>query len=399
MWRNTNFILLWSGQLVSQFGSRISTLALPLLVLALTDSPAQTGFVSALEALPYLLLSLPGGALIDQLNRKALMIWCDTARVIAFGSIPLVYVFSQLDMPQIYLVALVSGVTKVLFDITALAALPNVVAPGQFSQAASMNFMSEELAKLGGPTVGGALIGLGKTTVAGAVLAYLADTLTYLVSVISLLFIKVPFQGERRGQSLRTLWPNIAEGLQFVWHERHLRWMMFITAGTNVLLSPLLIIIVVLAKDQFQADAWTLGLMLSSVGLGGLAGAALAPHILKRLKPMPVFFLTVTGWALGVLLIALAGSIWPVAIGYCLVGLLDPIFSINVQTYRALLSPDHLQGRVISSFRVVTFGIEPLGLALGGAFLGILGANELLWIIAGGLLLCAFASGLVLKTS
>jgi Na+/melibiose symporter-like transporter len=221
------------------------------------------------------------------------------------------------------------------------------------------------------------------------------DALTYLVSVISLLFIKVPFQGERQGQAqrLKMLWPNIVEGLKFVWHERHLRWMMLITGCSNFLFSPLLIIIVVLAKDQFQADAWTLGLTLSSVGLGGLIGAILAPHILKRLKPMTVFFLTMTVWAGAVLLIALGGSIWPVVAGYSLVGLIDPIFSINVVTYRSILTPDRLQGRVISSFRVVTFGIEPVGLALGGAFLGILGPGALLWIIAGGLALCAVAGG------
>lgn len=384
---------------MSQFGSRISSLALPLLVLALTDSPAQTGFIAALEALPYLLLSLPGGALIDQLNRKALMIWCDVARVIAYGSIPVVFAFGRLDMPQLYLVSLVSGVTKVLFDITALAALPNVTGPGQFSQAASFNFISEELAKLGGPTVGGALIGLGKTTIAGTVLAYLVDALTYLISVVSLLFIKVPFQGDRQAQQLKTLWPNIVEGLRFVWRERHLRWMMLITGFGNFLFSPLLIIIVVLARDYFHVDAWALGLTLSSAGLGGLAGAALAPHILKWLKPMTVFFLTITAWAGAVLLIALAGSIWLVVVGYVLVGLVDPIFSINVITYRSFLTPDKLQGRVISSFRVVTFGIEPLGLALGGAFLGILGPGWLLWIITGGLALCAIASGLAAKTT
>src|SRR5690349_25157614 len=109
IWRNQNFVLLWSGQLVSQVGSRISSLALPLLVLALTNSPTQTGLIAATESFPYLILSLPGGALIDRLNRKALMIWCDVARVLAFGSIPLVFVLGQLDLPQLYLVALISG--------------------------------------------------------------------------------------------------------------------------------------------------------------------------------------------------------------------------------------------------------------------------------------------------
>src|SRR4051812_24869241 len=153
------------------------------------------------------------------------MIWCDVARVIAYASIPLVFVFGQLDLPQLYLVALISGITKVLFDIAALASLPNVVRPEQFGRAASLNFISESLAKLGGPIIGGTIIGLGKTTLAGTVLAYLVDTLTYFVSVISLLFIKVPFQGDQQVQKLNTLWPNIMQGVRFVWFQRHLRWM------------------------------------------------------------------------------------------------------------------------------------------------------------------------------
>lgn len=385
--------------MVSQVGSRISTLALPLLVLAMTNSPAQTGLIAATEALPYILLSLPGGALIDQLNRKALMIWCDLARVLAYGSIPLVFVFGQLDLPQLYLVALVSGVTKVLFDIAALAALPNVVRPSQFARAASFNFVSESLAKLGGPTIGGTIIAFGKTTIAGTVLAYVVDTLTYFISVISLLFIKVAFQGDRQVQKLNTLWPNIMEGLRFVWAERHLRWMMVMTTSSNFLLSPLLIIVVVLAKDQLHADAWLLGLTLSSGGLGGLLGALLTPRLLGRFKPMPLFCAMTAAWAGSVALIALADSLWLVVIGYGLTGLIDPIFSINIITYRSRLTPDHLQGRVISSFRALTFGIEPLGLAVGGALLGILGPGPLLWIIAAGLALGAGLGALKVATS
>lgn len=398
LWRNPDFTLLWCGQLVSQFGSRISTLALPLLVLALTNSPAQTGFIAAVEALPYLLLSLPGGALIDQLNRKAIMIWCDIARIIAFGSIPVVFVFGKLDLPQLYMVALVAGITKVLFDITVLAALPNVVGAAQFSKAASLTFVGEQLAKLGGPTLGGILIGFGKTTVAGTVLAYLVDTITYLFSVVSLMFIKVPFQTQQQAQKLNSLWSNILEGLRFVWSQKHLRWMAILITCSNFLLSSLLITIVVLCQTRLGADTWLVGLTLSSAGLGGLIGAVATPPVLARFKPMEVFFGTLAAWTVTVVIIAQASTIWWVMAGFLLWGLVDMVFSINVITYRARLTPDHLQGRVISSFRVMTYGIEPLGLAVGGTLLGIIGANELLWLMAGGLVLCSIASGFLIKS-
>ena len=91
LWRNGDFLLLWSGQAVSAVGTNISALALPLLVLALTRSPAQAGLIAAVQMLPYVILSLPAGAIIDRWNRKVVMLWCDGARGLACLSLPLAF--------------------------------------------------------------------------------------------------------------------------------------------------------------------------------------------------------------------------------------------------------------------------------------------------------------------
>lgn len=109
LWRNRDYNLLWSGQAVSSIGTQASTLAFPLLLLALTHSPAQAGLASALRALPYVVFSLPAGALVDRWDRKRMMLVSDALRALALGSIPVALALGHLTTTQIYLVSLIEG--------------------------------------------------------------------------------------------------------------------------------------------------------------------------------------------------------------------------------------------------------------------------------------------------
>ena len=125
LWRNRDYILLWSGQMISSVGSRVSMLAFPLLVLALTHSPAQAGLIGAMRGLPYALLILPAGTLVDRWNRKRVMILCDIGRALALGSIPLALVLGHLTIAQIYVVSLVEGTLFTFFSLAHIACLPH----------------------------------------------------------------------------------------------------------------------------------------------------------------------------------------------------------------------------------------------------------------------------------
>jgi len=167
LWRNGDFLLLWSGQAVSTLGSTVSTLALPLLVLALTHSPAQAGFIAAAQAIPYLVLALPAGALIDQWDRKAVMIRCDVARFLVLGSIPLAAAVGRLTVAQLYIVALVAGTARVFFNIAQTAALTHVVPATQLPRANALDQTVSSTAALIGPGVAGAIVALGRTAFMG----------------------------------------------------------------------------------------------------------------------------------------------------------------------------------------------------------------------------------------
>src|SRR5438874_9941571 len=157
LWRNPDYMLLWSGQVVSNVGTQVSTLAFPLLILALTRSPAQAGLAGALRALPYLIFSLPAGALIDRWDRKRVMILCDIGRAISMASIPFALAIGQLTVLQLFIVSAIEGTLFVFFNIAEAACLPRVVPKAQLPAATAQNMATDGITVLAGPPLGGAL--------------------------------------------------------------------------------------------------------------------------------------------------------------------------------------------------------------------------------------------------
>src|SRR6266567_2205506 len=157
LWHNRDFLLLWSGQIVSAIGSQISLIAFPWLILAVTGSPAQAGLIAAIRTLPYIFFGLPAGALIDHWNRKRVMILCDTGRALALGSIPVALVLGRLTIPQLYLVSLIEGTLFTFFSLAETACLARVVPKEQYAAASAQSQFTDSLAWLFGPALGGAL--------------------------------------------------------------------------------------------------------------------------------------------------------------------------------------------------------------------------------------------------
>jgi MFS family permease len=391
-WRNRDFLLLWSGQVVSTLGSSVSGLALPLLVLALVHSPAQAGLVAAIQMIPYLLFSLPVGALIDRWNRKLVMIVCDLVRWLALGSVPLVFVLGHLTVAQLYLIAFIEGTARVLFELAQIASLPRVVPPTHVPRAYAMSAITEYLASLLGPNLGALIISLARTTVIGAILAYLVDSISYLVSVFSLTGIRTSFQTERVSEQKRSLWKEMAEGLHFLWQQRLLRILALLTMSVNFFQAGIRLDIIVLVNDQWHLNTLLLGLILSADGIGGLLGGLIAPWVNERFRFGLIVIGSVLLWTIALIVATLATSAIPLMISRALVGLIWPIYSVAVVSYRLSLAPDELQGRVNSSFRLLTFGIESIGAAGGGVLLVPLGPQLSLGLVAIGLALSTIAA-------
>ena len=261
LWRNRDFHLLWSGQTVSVLGSNVSWLAMPLLVLALTHSPAQAGFMAAVRQAPYLLFSLPAGALVDRWNRKLTMIVCDSARWLALGSVPVAYALGHVTLVHLYIVSFIEGTGYVFFSLAQISALPQVVEQEHLARAYAFDNITEYVGGLFGPSLGALIIGLASQVRTGTMLAYVFDSVSYMVSVVSLLFIRVSFQKERMAEKRRALYKEIAEGLRFLWRERLLRIMVVLTTIVNFLQSPITLVIIVLARGPLHISVQLLCLV------------------------------------------------------------------------------------------------------------------------------------------
>ncbi|HEX2036652.1 MAG TPA: MFS transporter [Chloroflexota bacterium] len=389
LWRNGDFLRLWYGQVVSSMGSGMSRLALPLLVLALTGSPVQAGLIGAAQTVPFLVLGLPAGALLDRWNRKTVMIVCDVARCLAFGSVPLAWALGGLTTAHLYLVALVHGTALVFFTIAQLAALPRVVPTPQLAEAHALNTASEGIATLVSPGVGGLLIGLAPTTAAGAALAYLVDSVSYAVSAASLHGIKSPFQTQLGTTPDKGLQRQIVEGLRFLWVRVDLRWLIVVNTLHRTCFAPVQLAVVVLAGQTFQADPRTIGLLFSAAGAGGLTAAAFTPRLRRRVSVGHSMLGLTALHALGLAVVATAPTPLVAAAGMFIAGAMENMTGIVQVTYRLAVIPDALQGRVNSSYRLVSFTGVTIGTALGGLLLAATDPRVVLALLAGGIALIA----------
>ncbi len=380
LWRNRDYLLLWSGQGISNVGTQVSGLAFPLLVLLLTGSPAQAGFVGALRAIPYLFLSLPVGALVDRWDRKRVMILSDAGRALALGSIPIVYtIFGTVPVAQLYLASLIEGTLFVFFNIAEVSCLPRVVSKEQLPAATGQNQAAEGTSLLLGPPFGGLLYA------ASHLLPFLADAISYAVSVVSLLLIRTQFQGERAAAP-RTLRAEIAEGVSWLWHQPLIRFMAILAGALNLLGAGFGLVLIVLAQQQ-HADAPTIGLIFTIGSIGIIAGSLIAAPIQKRARFGRAIIATLWIQTLIWPFFALAPNpllLGVVSAAFFLVG---PIFNVFVLSYRLALVPDALQGRVNSAVRMIAFGSIPLGQALTGLSLQYLGAVVTILICFAGLVL------------
>jgi MFS family permease len=384
LWLNLDYMLLWSGQMVSNVGTQVSTLAFPLLILALTNSPAQAGFAGALRALPYLIFSLPAGALIDRWDRKRVMILCDTGRALSMASIPVALMLGHLTILQLYLVSLIEGTLFVFFNIAEAACLPRVVPKEQLPAATAQNMATDGITVLLGPSLGGALYS------AGRLLPFVADAVSYAVSVISLFFIKVKFQKERVA-ARRNLGIEIQEGLSWLWHQPLIRFIAILTGGNNLINSGFVLIIIVLAQQQ-HASSFTIGLIFAVGGIGGIIGALIATSLQKRLSFGQAIIGTSWIFALFIPLYAIAPNPLMLGIITAATFVAGPVYNVVQFSYRSAIIPDELQGRVNSVFRLIAFGGQPLGLALTGLLIQNIGVIPTILVDAAGMVILAVAA-------
>jgi MFS family permease len=390
---NWNFLRLWLGQVASTLGSGVSQIAMPLLVLALTDSPALAGLVAAARTGPFIVLGLLAGALIDRLDRRTILIFCDLARGLAMASVPLTWVIAgSVSVVHLLAVALVHGTALAFANLAQVAALARLVRKDQIASAQALSHSSTGIASLLGPGMGGFVISLGATTASGAMLAFTIDAVTYFISVAMLLTIKAPFQ-ETRASAGRAITREILEGLRYLWHDLSIRLLAFVNAAHRLCVGPVVVLVIVIfARDELQADPAAIGLLVSAAGAGGLVGSALTPALRRRLPVGWHMIGVVAIHGIGLGLLALSGSIVAAIGAMLVVGMMEGMTSVLQVSYRLAVIPDALQGRVNSVYRLMSFSAMTIGTMLSGVLVEATNARTVLWLMAATVVLVALVA-------
>ncbi len=395
LWRRRNYLTLWGGKLVSATGSQMTQIAFPLLVLALTQSAAIAGLAGALRMLPYLLLSLPAGALADRWDRRRVMLLCDSGRALALGSIPLALLLGHLSVLHICLVAVVEGTLFVFFDIAEVAVLPGIVTQEEMPAAVAQYIsLTDGVTMLLGPALGGALFALGR------MVPFLLDAVSYAASVLALWRVELPKQTAPEEQAnplnWRTMRDDIAAGVVWLWRQRTVRALTALLAAGNCLVAGEALLVIVLA-ERLHATAPEVGLILGLGGCGAVSGALLAERVVRRLTFAQAFI--GGSWLVALIWLLYAVAPTAFALGLVMAGLGAVYAVINVAqySYRMSLIPDALQGRINSIIRLMLYGSLPLGLAVAGFLIEHVGAAPTVLLLGAGLVAVALAATLHLR--
>jgi hypothetical protein len=364
--RNRDYVLLQIGQLLSSAGTQTTSIAYPLLVLAVTGSPAKAGIVAFARTLPAALFALPAGVAADRWSRRRLMIAADGVRVLAVGSLAAAILFDQIEFWQIPLVAFVEGAGAAVFSAAEVGALRAVVPARQLPAAVAAQTGRHAAVRLAGPPLGGALFGLARAV------PFIVDAVSYAFSTLSLLAMRTPFQ-EKREPDLASLRSRLAEGFRFLWSRPFLRTCAFLYGLTNFIGPGLLLAIVVLGKRQGLSGG-EVGALVAAFGACLLLGSLLSPLVRRLLPVRAVLLLELWMW-LGCAVFLVWPSVFVLTAGLLPAALAIPSTDSVVRGYGIAMTPDRLLGRSESVRSVIALLIAPLGPLTAGVLLGVVSAR------------------------
>jgi MFS family permease len=355
-------VLLETGRLLSNAGTAATGIAYPLLVLALTHSPAKAGLVGFARLLPYALLSLPAGVAADRWNRKALMLGADAGRAAFLLVLVAAIHFGHADWPLIALVAFGEGAGAIVFGAAQAGALRAIVPKAQLPAAVGAQRARQAVVELAGPPLGGALIAVGRA------LPFAVDAASYLFSLASLNAIRTPFQEEKEPRNSR-LRAEIAEGFRYLWREPFIRATTILYALGNVTIPALALVVVVLGRREGFSSG-RIGVLVATFGAALLVGALISPLLRRRLTVRGIILLELCT-ALGSGLFLIWPSVWVLVAGMLPQALVIPATDSVVVGYRVGTIPDRLLGRVESVRSNLARLIDPLGPLAAGLLLSV----------------------------
>ncbi len=395
VFRYPDFTRFWVAETVSGFGSYITTMALQVLVvLTLHGSAGDVGLLNASRWMPYLLLGLVVGALVDRRRRRPILVATDLGRAVLLGAIPLLWMVDKLNLPILMAFMVAFGTMSLLSDAAARSLLPRLVPRASLLAANARLDQSSSVAQTSGPLVAGGLV-----TALGAPVAVLVDAVSYLASGIAIASIRTPEIPPVADDQPRNLRREIGDGLRWVYRHSVLAPLALSTHGWFLFNSILTTVFVPFALLSLKLSAFELGVTLAATGVGGLLGSLVSTRVGLRFGAGRTVIacraLYPLAWAViafvpdqanahsHVLAVLLVGG------GQFLYGLALGVENANETGYQQAITPDELQGRMGTTMKSVNRAMIVVGAPLGGLLADSIGYRPIMWVAIAGFALVA----------
>lgn len=387
--RSRSFLAFWTGQGISQLGVQLGQLALPVLAVNLLGAgEMDLGVLNAAAMAAFLVVGLPAGAWVDRWLKRRTMIRADLVRMAAMAAVPLLWWAGVLQMWHLYVVAAVVGVATVFFDVAYQSYIPLLVHRTQVADANGKLEGTAQVARMGGPALGGFLL-----TLVSAPVLFAAEAGGYLVSALCLTRVH-DAEGPAQRQGNSSLWAEIREGAAFVARHPLIRRIVASTAVSNLFSSIAYVLMPLVILRELDLGPAGMGAILSIGSVGGILGALAAPRLAGWIGEGPLLPLGLMVGGLAVLLFPIALTAGPGISALVLLSVAEFGMSFGVIVYNVMqvsmrqrVCPPRLLGRMNASIRCVVWGVMPIGSLLGGVIGERLGIAPALWISIVGMVL------------
>jgi MFS family permease len=386
LWHNGDFLKFWLGESLSLLGTQVTNLALPLTAIYVFDATEmQVGVLRFLELVPYIALSLPFGVWVDRARRRRVMLGANLTRMVLIALIPVLQGLGVLSMAPLLVLACAVGIASVLFDVSWMSFVPTLVRDaGHYVEASSKMGVSSAAADTAGPGLAGLLV-----AAVSAPLALVADAISYLVSVVTLLMIRTPEPRPAPPAAKRHMLAELRDGLRWVFRDPILRWLAVIGFCCNFSMITIWTMFLLYGTRDLHLGSPTLGGIFATASVGGLIGAAISRKVIKRFPLGRVYLVAQSVLLLGPVLIVVAAGPRPLMVGmftlsFFLTYLGLGVAGVIIVSLRQTATPQSMMGRMTACFRTLLFGGGALGGLSAGALAGGLGAWNALAVAAAG---------------
>jgi MFS family permease len=381
LWSNADFLKLWTGQSISEFGSQVSQLAIPwLAAVGLHASPLQFSLLGVLGFLPFILFALPAGVWVDRLRRRQILIVGDASRAVLLVLIPVLWATHTLQMWHLLVLQFVIGIFTVFFDVAYQSYLPSLVEREQLIEGNSKLQLTVSITQVAGPSTSGALIAAITSPY-----AIVVDAASFVISTVFMLRMRHRETTPERaaGVPRSKMWPDVKEGLRWVVGHPWLRAIAACTGVSNLFASLLFATALLYFTRTLHLRAWETGLVFGVGSCGSILGALVVNRLQRKIGVGPTIVTTAIAFSIGGLGYPLAPRSFPLPTlmaTQVLFGFGSVAYNITQVSLRQAITPERLQGRMNAAMRWIVWGTIPLGSLAGGGIATAYGLRAALWV-------------------